>query len=225
MLLSFQIEGFKSYADATLTLARNRDRQGRPSPLSVLIGANASGKTNLIEGFRLVSAIAAGTRLDTFRSGSGTAGMRGSLRDLGYRGASLFSFECSTDFGEYPRYRITLELREDRLHIRDERVWNPSRKVPLFEVFGASGAEEEYDALAANGANYNAFELLGRAPRPGERTAHVSSATGDRWLAWMSSSLRLACAWLRRRPTRHGHPLLADAGCGLRDASSVMDSG
>ena len=156
MLLSFQIEGFKSYADATLTLARNRDQQGRPSPLSVLIGANASGKTNLIEGFRLVSAIAAGTRLDTIRSGSGTAGMRGSLRNLGYRGASLFSFECRTDFDEYPRYRITLELREDRLHIRDERVWNPSRRVPLFEVFGASEGlasdiEVAYDNFARGG--------------------------------------------------------------------------
>ena len=156
MLLSFRIEGFKSYADAALTLARNRDRQGCSSPLSVLIGANASGKTNLIEGLRLVSTIAAGTRLDTLRSGSGTAGLRGSLRNLGYRGASSFSFECLTNFEEYPRYRITLELRDDRLHIRDERVWSQSRKVPLFEVSGASEGlasdiEVAYDNFARGG--------------------------------------------------------------------------
>ena len=156
MLLSFRIEGFKSYAGATLRLARHRDAQGRPSPLSVLIGANASGKTNLIEGLRLVSAIAAGARLETIRSGSGTAGLRGSLHDLGYRGASSFSFECLTDFDEYPRYRIELELREDRLHIRDERLWKPSRPVPLFEVSEASEGlasdiEVAYDNFARGG--------------------------------------------------------------------------
>ena len=156
VLLSFRIEGFKSYADATLKLARSRDDRGRPSPLSVLIGANASGKTNLIEGLRLVSAIAAGTTLDTIRSGAGTAGLRGSLRNLGYRGMSSFSFDCLTDFDEYPRYRLGLELREDRLHIREERVWHPSRTVPLFEVFGASQGlasdiEVAYDNFARGG--------------------------------------------------------------------------
>ena len=39
MLSSFTIEGFKSYREATLKLA----------PLTVLIGANASGKSNAVE--------------------------------------------------------------------------------------------------------------------------------------------------------------------------------
>ena len=178
VLLSFQIKGFKSYADTTLKLARNRDEQGRASPLSVLIGANASGKTNLIEGLRLVSAIAAGTRLDTIRSGSDTAGLRGSLRDLGYRGASSFSFDCVTDFDEYPRYQIMLELREDRLHIRDERVWNPSRTVPLFGVFGASeGLASDMDVA------YDNFARGGRKPR-------VTCTDQVSLLAQLSSSAR-----------------------------------
>ena len=59
--------GIKSYASSTLTLGV---KGGQQVPLSVLIGANASGKTNLIEGLRLLSAIAAGTGLDTIRSGS-----------------------------------------------------------------------------------------------------------------------------------------------------------
>ena len=45
MLSSFTIQNFKSYRDATLKLA----------PLTVLIGANASGKSNAIEGLRLLS--------------------------------------------------------------------------------------------------------------------------------------------------------------------------
>lgn len=45
MLKSFSIKNFKSYRRATLPLA----------PLTVLIGANASGKSNAIEAMRLLS--------------------------------------------------------------------------------------------------------------------------------------------------------------------------
>ncbi len=154
MLLGFQLEGFKSYADASLPLGAS-DPQSR-HPLSVLIGANASGKTNLIEGLRLLSTIAAGTRLDAIRGGYRTDGPRGSLASLGYRGASSFSFSCHTNFEEYPRYRITLELRDDRLHIHDERVWSDSRRVPLFAMVEpsaglASDVEVAYDNFARGG--------------------------------------------------------------------------
>lgn len=57
MLSSFTIENFKSYREATLKLA----------PLTVLIGANASGKSNAIEALRLLSWIAAGNRLGALR--------------------------------------------------------------------------------------------------------------------------------------------------------------
>ena len=60
MLSSFTIENFKSYREATLKLA----------PLTVLIGANASGKSNAIEGLRLLSWIAAGNRLGALRYAS-----------------------------------------------------------------------------------------------------------------------------------------------------------
>ena len=45
MLSSVEIEKFKSYDKATLHLA----------PLTVLIGANASGKSNALEALRLLS--------------------------------------------------------------------------------------------------------------------------------------------------------------------------
>ena len=155
MLSGFQLTGFKSYKNATLTLGANPSERERRAPLSVLIGANASGKTNLIEGLRLLSAIAAGTRLDSIGSGS-AAGLRGRLGDLGYHEATSFSFACHTDFEEYERYEITLALREDRLHIHDERVWSPSRVVPLFQIMEpskglASDVEVAYDNFARGG--------------------------------------------------------------------------
>lgn len=57
VLSSFTIKNFKSYREATLKLA----------PLTVLIGANASGKSNAIEALRLLSWIAEGKRLGAIR--------------------------------------------------------------------------------------------------------------------------------------------------------------
>ena len=78
MLSSFTIENFKSYREATLKLA----------PLTVLIGANASGKSNAIEGLRLLSWIAEGKRLGTIRHDllEKERAIRGNIGDLAYRG-------------------------------------------------------------------------------------------------------------------------------------------
>lgn len=79
MLSSFTIKNFKSYREATLQLA----------PLTVLIGANASGKSNAIEALRLLSWIAEGKRLGAIRHDllEEERAIRGNVCDLAYRGA------------------------------------------------------------------------------------------------------------------------------------------
>jgi AAA15 family ATPase/GTPase len=54
MIQSFSIENFKSFRQATLPL----------SPLTLLIGANASGKSNAIEAIQLLSWLASGRPLN-----------------------------------------------------------------------------------------------------------------------------------------------------------------
>ena len=54
MLKSVSFKNFKSYAQAQLPLAG----------LTVLLGANASGKSNAIEALRLLAWLAEGRRLD-----------------------------------------------------------------------------------------------------------------------------------------------------------------
>ncbi len=66
MLSSFSIANFKSYRQATLKLA----------PLTILIGANAAGKSNVVEGLRLLSWIAAGNRLASIRNALQEEGAR-----------------------------------------------------------------------------------------------------------------------------------------------------
>ena len=50
MINAIHIKNFKSYADATLPLA----------PLTFLIGANASGKSNALEAIQIMSRLGAG---------------------------------------------------------------------------------------------------------------------------------------------------------------------
>lgn len=81
---SITIKNFKSYKDATLPL----------SPLTLLIGANASGKSNAIEAFRFLSWVAGGERLSTLKNRVNDSDkvVRGSIKDLAFNDSELFAF-------------------------------------------------------------------------------------------------------------------------------------
>ena len=108
MLSSFTIENFKSYREATLKLA----------PLTILIGANASGKSNAIEGLRLLSWIAEGKRLGTIRHDllEKERAIRGNVGDLAYRGVldsplSDSAFASKVQSGEGAGHLLKLGYR------------------------------------------------------------------------------------------------------------------
>ena len=127
MLTSFTIGNFRSYREATLEIA----------PLTVLIGANASGKSNALEALRLFSWIARGNKLGSIRHAlqEDDSAIRGAARDLGFRGESVFSLSCRTTHPEWDRYSIELERREDdELHISGEELGGTGISVPLFEI-------------------------------------------------------------------------------------------
>ena len=88
---SITIKNFKSYKDATLPL----------SPLTLLIGANASGKSNAIEAFRFLSWVAGGERLSTLKNRVNDSDkvVRGSTRDLAFNETDVFSLVFQTEDG------------------------------------------------------------------------------------------------------------------------------
>lgn len=88
---SITIKNFKSYKDATLPL----------SPLTLLIGANASGKSNAIEAFRFLSWVAGGERLSTLKNRVNDSDkvVRGSTRDLAFNETDVFSLVFQTEGG------------------------------------------------------------------------------------------------------------------------------
>ena len=152
MLASFTIESFKSYREATLKLA----------PLTVLIGANASGKSNIVEALRLLSWIAQGNKLGTIRHEvqAGNRAMRGTMQDLGFRNAPSFTLSCRAVAATWERYSIRLERRDDgELHIVDEKLLPHDAGFPFFQV--ASSPETSGDMRVA----YNNFKRGGRKPQ------------------------------------------------------------
>ena len=88
MLTSFSLRDFKSFREASLPLG----------PLTVLIGANAAGKSNAIEALRLLSWLAQGQKLTSIQYAVNSADrvVRGRVEDLCHRGVMKFSLGCRT---------------------------------------------------------------------------------------------------------------------------------
>lgn len=152
MLSNFTVENFKSYRNATLELA----------PLTVLIGANASGKSNLIEALRLFSWIAQGNKLAAIRYAlqEEVQTIRGTVRNLGFRGSDVFSLGCRSTLPEWDTYSISLAREEDdELHIAGERLTGNHEVVPLLEIVRREAAVGQVQVA------YNNFAKGGRKPQ------------------------------------------------------------
>ncbi len=163
MLSSITLTDFKSYRNATLKLA----------PLTVLIGANASGKSNAIEALRLLSWIAQGNKLSSIRYAiyEGDQAMRGTTATLSRNGAGVFAIDAEFDYDLWARtlwddtdwnhMRIKLaRTADDELRIIDERVTSPTSRVPLYEVVpGHPGAGSDLRVA------YNNFARGGKKPQ------------------------------------------------------------
>ncbi|MDE2691526.1 MAG: AAA family ATPase [Acidobacteriota bacterium] len=133
MLSSFTIRNFKSYEKATLKLG----------PLTVLVGANASGKSNAVEALRFLSWFAQGNKLGSIRYAlqESAQAIRGTVNDLGHGGRRRFSLSCVTKDPKWNQYSVTLERQTDEdLHITDERLTGSFQRVPLFEVVSSQVA-------------------------------------------------------------------------------------
>ena len=151
MLSSFTLKNFKSYREATLQL----------SPLTVLIGANASGKSNLIEALRLLSWIAQGNKLGSIRYTlrESDSPIRGAVGDLFRGGKRRLQLSCKTTCPDWDSYEIEVErTNEDELRIASEALAGSAQQVPLFETVAAD------KATGLVWAAYNNFARGGQKP-------------------------------------------------------------
>lgn len=143
MLNSIWIDGFKSYDQAELILA----------PLTVMVGANASGKTNAIEAMRLLSYIAQGNRLNSLKYAvyETEAAVRGTMRSLGRNGSKFFEMGCTVAREDWYFQYVKIRLSEDdELHIEDEAIEGVKSNAPLYEVVASSTGDSTDIRVAYN---------------------------------------------------------------------------
>jgi len=155
MFSDFRFENFKSYRSSTLQLA----------PLTLMIGANASGKTNALEGIRFLSWLSQGVLLEDVVNDVRDLdiSIRGDLNELGCHGASKFRLGCSQSegsVGEWRHFDIELLIGEDDLQVLDESITSDNSKVPLYAI---SGETEKY-RFEVN-VEYNNFARGGVKPQ------------------------------------------------------------
>lgn len=144
MLKSIILENFKSYHRARLPLA----------PLTVMIGANASGKSNAIEGMRLISWLAQGRRLSAIQYAvqSGDRVVRGTVEDLSLERGDSFTLGAETNRADWNKFAMTVARRADGLHITSETLTHDGATVPLYALDQPSN-----DRSTDAGVAYNNF--------------------------------------------------------------------
>ncbi|MBM7112552.1 AAA family ATPase [Archangium primigenium] len=154
MLQSITLENFKSYKSATLPLAE----------LTVLIGANASGKSNLIEAIQLLAWIAKGRRLSDLVMvlKDRELSVRGTPLNLADKGGEPLSFYCDVtdDSGPDLHFQMQLDVDELGMRIVNESLWMGDTGVPLYQLEKPATTPSNDVQVA-----YNNFARGGKKPR------------------------------------------------------------
>lgn len=156
MITKIQVENFKSYRYGVLPLA----------PLTVLIGANASGKSNIIEALRLLTIIAKGDRLSFLgnKPQQNENPFRGEVNNLLYRGKKSLQIACEVtteEFEGWNRFEIELGFGSDGdIHVIQEKIAGPTSMVPLYQI-----TSEPQGAGSDVFVTYNNFARGGKKPK------------------------------------------------------------
>jgi predicted ATPase len=144
MLTSITISNFKSYDKAVLPLA----------PMTFLIGANASGKSNALEAIRLLNWLAKGSRLDDIERSiqGGDTIFRGLAKDL-FRDSNV-PFELGGHISNAPEgwcdFSITIDQMNDQLIVTDEKIIQPKTNVPLYQIENKPNPHTDEISVAYN---------------------------------------------------------------------------
>lgn len=153
MIKEVRLKNFKNFRNTTLSLG----------PFSVLVGTNASGKSNVRDAFRVLHAIGRGYRLgEVFgekRGESGEqqwSGIRGGTREVAFYGEHSFEISVDMDLvlprGEKPKeitYTIAIDTGEKentRPKVVKERLTIDTYKHPILDSHpdGPAGSDRDH---------------------------------------------------------------------------------
>ena len=134
MITSIRLVNFKNFADETL----------RVGPFTILVGANASGKSNIRDAFRFLSGIGRGYTLAEIFGGKREAGwnpIRGAMNEIVRFGQEAFAIEVGLKLDGKEWYYLSevgldggtgaFNRREEKLRKGLETVYDKSRAPGL----------------------------------------------------------------------------------------------
>lgn len=129
MIKSFTFENFKSFDKTSLEL----------EDLTILIGSNASGKTNTIEGMKILSEISTGIDLSIILDGSKNIGgeIRGGSKGCCKFNSTYFKLGIVVDLDEKYDLEYNIKIKvSDRVYIEEESLYKVSndKKQPKLIV-------------------------------------------------------------------------------------------
>ncbi len=125
MLTEFTLANFKSYRSSRLPLGS----------LTLLIGANAAGKSNALEGLCFLSWLAQGQKLSSIQYdiNSTDRAMRGRVKDLCYQEESTFSLGCCLGSTAQNNLDIEISVLNGEMKIADEKIFGSNGSL-LYEI-------------------------------------------------------------------------------------------
>jgi len=126
MISKFTLENFKSYHQATLPLA----------PLTLLIGANASGKSNAIEGLQILSGIARASEIYSEIERLEYQGfLRGPSGEFFYKSWGAFTLGCAMEYDSpWRNLKIKLQQQAMGIVVVEESILSPTENRPLYRI-------------------------------------------------------------------------------------------
>lgn len=119
MIKSFIFENFKSFDKAKLELEN----------LTILIGSNAAGKTNAIEGIKILSEIATGRDFSVILDGSKNidSDIRGGSKGCCKLNTNFFKLGCIIDLNEEFDMVYSIKIKVgDRIYVEEESLYKES---------------------------------------------------------------------------------------------------
>jgi AAA domain, putative AbiEii toxin, Type IV TA system len=232
MLKRLRLIRFKNFEDATLSLG----------PFTLLVGANASGKSNVREALRFLHGVGRGYTLAEVFGGKWLAGerqwegLRGGVREVSFRGAASFALEVDVEVFATStllyagRYSIEVETSPSPPQIIKESLQSSGKNAGLvYEAHGSIDPSGQGRTVVTTPAGRP--RMIGMNAPSSDRpvlfqfdpteSSSRSSDVSDVGIALSSMRFIDLSPEAMRQPSVPGQQVLADRGENL---SSVLQS-
>ena len=156
MITSIRLVNFKNFADETLHVG----------PFTVIVGANASGKSNIRDAFRFLCGIGTGFTLAEIIGGKSRSDwepIRGAANEIIRFGQEMFSIEVEMELGDgsahymievgpNPKKPGEFQIKKEKLKVGSETIYIAQSDGEKLRVRGAWDREQKEILLESNQA-------------------------------------------------------------------------